>query len=73
MDITAYRAISIPNAHMPWTALLAKKKMLAPTTIELLITPILNIELPAPRTAVAHSLSPKTLMRVHRLRKIHQV
>ena len=51
MDINAYRAISIPNAHMPWTPLLAKKKMLAPITIELLITPILNIELPAPQNS----------------------
>ena len=47
MDINAYRAISTPNAHRPWTALLAKKKMLAPIIIELLIAPILNIELPA--------------------------
>lgn len=49
MEINAYRAISTPNAHSPYKALLAKKKILAPTIIELLITPILNIECPAPQ------------------------
>ena len=39
IDINAYRVISIPNAHSPYIALLAKKKILIAIISELLLTP----------------------------------